>query len=339
VEGKKSLMKPVLLHYYLTNKCNSKCIFCTIWSENPKTDANTQDVLTNLQAARKQGCKFVDFTGGEPLLHQDLPVFLNEAKSLGFITSVTTNCILFPKRAKELAGLIDLLHFSIDSDSEEQHNRIRGVDSYRAVLESIDIAQENKLVPDLLFTYTNENIDFTDGIYELARKNKLMLILDPVFDPWLPDTLTRTTHEKALIISKKPGIYLNKAHLKLRMNGGNKIRTALCHAVDSTIVVLPDNSVALPCYHHRSSFIPLSNNFHTIYSDPKYELAKKNQGKYSFCEGCHINCYFDPSYNYLKNHLTFYSYSSKLKYALNKYFMYGHFPSLVKMFKHSRKKA
>jgi len=152
-------MKHLLLHYYLTNRCNSKCVFCDIWKETPKLDAKEDDVIRNLYSARKAGCSFVDFTGGEPLLHRSLPLFLSEAKKIGFITSVTTNCILFKKRISELDNLIDLLHFSIDSDQSEHHNNLRGVNCYDDVIESIEISKKYRLFPDLLFTYNDKNIN------------------------------------------------------------------------------------------------------------------------------------------------------------------------------------
>ena len=56
-------MRPLLLHYYITNRCNAKCRFCSIWSEKPKSDAKIDDVINNLRAARKAGCRFVDLIG------------------------------------------------------------------------------------------------------------------------------------------------------------------------------------------------------------------------------------------------------------------------------------
>jgi len=327
--------KPILLHYYITNRCNARCRFCTIWSEMPKKDALTDDVLQNLVDTRKAGCRFVDFTGGEPLLHPDLPRFLSAAKSLGFITSVTTNCILFPRRVAELAGTIDLLHFSIDAATPTIHDEIRGCASFDAVLESIPLALQQKMVPDLLFTYTDYNIDEVEGVYKIARKNRLMLILDPVFSTAGPDTTSPATHEKAAEFSQKPGIYLNTAHLTLRRNGGNHIRSPLCKAVTSTIVVSPDNQRLLPCFHHRTIRItPVKQS-----SPPTMEIqsAYKMEGRYPFCEGCHINCYFDPSYNYMFNRLFFQSLTAKFSYIIMKYVIYAHYKSLFGCFKPKRR--
>ena len=326
-------MKPTLLHYYITNRCNSRCSFCSIWKETPKSDARLTDVITNLRLARKAGCRFVDFTGGEPLLHPDLPRFLEEAKKLRFITSVTTNCILFPDRVAELAGKIDLLHFSIDSDNAQQHDAIRGCISFSRVIESIPIALNNRLVPDLLFTYTDDNINSFEGVIRIARLHRLIAILDPVFTPDGSDAVSKTTHQKALHYCRRPGVYLNKAHLSLRAKGGNTTKRPLCRSVTSTIVISPENEQLLPCFHHRTEFIPLAKTpLLSASNNRTMKEAKKKQGTHSFCEGCHINCYFDPSYNYLPNMLFFQSLKAKLAYIIMKYFIYGHFQSYLRLY-------
>jgi len=317
-------MKPLLLHYYITNRCNSRCRFCSIWSESPKHDALPDDVFRNIAAAKKQGCRFVDFTGGEPLLHPNLPDFLVAAKKCGLTTSVTTNCLLFKKRVHELAGKIDLLHFSLDADNAPQHNDIRGSESFDAVVESIDSALNHHLVPDLLFTYTDYNIDAFEGVYTLARKKKIMVLLDPVFNTSGKDTVSPATHYKALAFSKRAGVYLNRAHLIVRQQGGNHQIDPLCRAVSSTIVISPDNTRLLPCFHHQMQAIAIGD----VLPDFK-QLAVKDavqkQGRYAVCEGCHINCYFDPSYNYQYNCLFFQSLKSKFTYIIMKYLIYGHY--------------
>jgi MoaA/NifB/PqqE/SkfB family radical SAM enzyme len=315
-------MKPLLLHYYITTRCNARCVFCDIWKDPSGKDAEASDVFANLIAARKAGCKFVDFTGGEPLLHRELPEFLTNAKRLGFITSVTTNCLLFPDRAKELAGLIDLLHFSIDADTPDLHDSIRGRASYQKVMESIPIALANRLVPDLLFTYTGRNIDAFEGVYRLARQKRLIVILDPVFNIDGKDLLDPAIHRKALEISQRPGVYLNRAHLTLRSGGGNRTTASLCRAVDSTVVILPDNTLALPCFHHRIDLMPIKNDLSILLTSPSRKEAAKMQGQYQFCENCHINCYFDPSYGHMRNRMFLQSMAAKLKYTWYKYGIY-----------------
>jgi MoaA/NifB/PqqE/SkfB family radical SAM enzyme len=316
------LTKPILLHYYITTRCNARCSFCDIWKSPVLPDASLPDVSVNLTAAHEAGCRFVDFTGGEPLLNRDLPQFLQHAKKLGYITSVTTNCLLFPERAGELAGLVDLLHFSVSADDPDTHDDLRGTPSFGRVLESVDVALQNRLVPDLLFTYTDRNISAFEGIHRLALNKRLVVILDPLFDINGADPIAEITHRKALEYSKLRGIYLNRAHISLRGLGGNSSSTPLCRAVDSTIVILPDNTLALPCFHHRSDCIPINSGLAELLSGSLRMEAAEKQGRHRFCGHCHINCYFDPSFAYMRNRLFAQSISAKIRYAWWKYIVY-----------------
>ncbi len=315
-------MKPLLLHYYITMRCNARCSFCDIWREEPGPDASLNDVRINLLHARRAGCRFVDFTGGEPLLNKHLPQFLQRARELGFITSVTTNCLLFPERVSELAGLVDLLHFSLDADTAGLHDAIRGRSSFVRVLESIDLALQNRLVPDLLFTYTDENISALEGVIRLGREKRLMVILDPLFTIGGNDQVSKTTHAQAIDYSMKKGVYLNRALISLRAMGGNHVSSPLCRAVDAAIVILPDNRLALPCFHHRREFLNLNGDLDMALFSPVRTGSAGMQGRYPFCEGCHINCYFDPSFSYMRNRLFAQSMACKLGYAWRKYVAY-----------------
>ena len=317
------MKKPLLLHYYITDKCNAKCEFCDIWKKENPINAKLEDVERNLIAARKLGAKFVDFTGGEPLLNPNLPKFLETAKKLGFITSITTNTLLFEKYVEKLSGKVDLLHFSIDG-TKEIHDKIRGVKSFDCVMKSIEIAKKHKLFPDLLFTYTNENIDFVPEIQKIAIKNKLVLILDPVFSTNGTNLPSDETNEKAKKFAKLPAVYLNKAHLILRKNGGNDVKKPTCKAIDSTIVILPDDTLALPCYHRFRVKLSINGNLEGLRCSKEIAGFAKLQGKLKICEHCQINCYMDPSYQYSINSLFFASNLSKFKYALWKYLIFKH---------------
>ncbi|MGI9570712.1 MAG: radical SAM protein, partial [Desulfobulbia bacterium] len=215
---------PVLCNYYLTYRCNASCGFCDIW-ERPSPYVTIDEVEKNLRDLKKLGVKVIDFTGGEPLLHNELPAILKAAKDLGFITTITTNGLLYPKKAKEIAGLVDMLHFSLDSYDKEQHDSMRRVACYDSVLESIDIAKSLGEQPDILFTVFKDNIDQIAPVYNnISKPNNLVLILNPAFDYNQVETGAElTTSDLDLIKSwgRKPLIYLNEAFIKLMKDGGN----------------------------------------------------------------------------------------------------------------------
>jgi hypothetical protein len=123
--------------------------------------------------------------------------------------------------------------------------------------------------------------------------------------------------------SKRRGVYLNRAHLLLRGNGGNRTRAPICRAASSTLVIAPDNSLTLPCYHHRCSFVKINGELTVALQSSERMESINKEGRYAFCEGCHINCYFDPTYQTMSGKYLWESMKSKAKYALTKYLLYG----------------
>lgn len=308
---------PVLCNYYLTYKCNAKCSFCDIW-EKPSPYASPQQVSQNLQQLKSLGVKVVDFTGGEPLLHPQLAEFLAEAKRLKLITTVTTNGLLYPKKAKELAGLVDMLHFSLDSAREEQHNQLRGVACFNKVMESIEMAKTLGERPDILFTAFKGNLDQLKPVYEqIARPNRLLLIINPAFEYnglGVDTNLTPTELDTLAAWGNKKGVYLNHAFIALRKAGGNNIAHPVCKAASSTLVISPDNKLILPCYHLGKEALPIEQNLAALYRSPRVKELIKQEGRLPECAGCTINCYMQPSFTVEISKYWFKAVPSTLKY-------------------------
>jgi len=315
-------MKPILCNYYITYRCNAKCSFCDFWkgkSYQETADCSREDVANNLPLLKKIGIKFIDFTGGEPLLHPQLPEMLWLAKQHRFITSVTTNCMLYPQQAEELKGLIDLLHFSLDSLDEAENDQLRGKGSFASVMQSIEVAKHLGERPDLLYTVTQSNFKAIDELARFAQQQKFILIVNPVFKYSNQLSLTREVLDHLDQFRKEPYIYINRALHKLIRDGGNPRLKPRCRAISSTVVISPQNELLLPCFHHQQLAIPIRSTIKQIFHSQTHKLLKKQQGTFPFCDGCTINCYFDPSFLYRLDRYFWLSLASKLKYGFDKY--------------------
>ncbi len=313
---------PILLHYYITYRCNCKCQFCDIWDTpgNPKSQfADLEAIRQNLEQGRKLGLKFVDFTGGEPLLHTALPEMLDMAKSMGYRTTLTTNGILYPQKAKDLLGKVDLLHFSLDSLDPQQHNTLRGKNVFDSLMLAIDTALALGETPDILYTVTQENIGQLENLARFAGKLGLMLIINPVFSHVQQHQLAEGTLQRIESFRKLPYVYINSAFHQLRRMGGNNPENPRCRVTTSTIVISPDNHLLLPCFHHHQYKIPVNNSLYSLYHSDKIKDYKNMEGKYDFCSGCVMNCYMDPSFLYKADSYLTKSLWSKTRYAWNKY--------------------
>jgi MoaA/NifB/PqqE/SkfB family radical SAM enzyme len=98
---------PFTCNWYVTLRCNQRCIFCNIPHTNdgsPQREPRMDQVAENLRDLRRLGVKVIDITGGEPLLYRHLLEMLTLAKKHRFMTSVTTNGMLYPRHARELRG-------------------------------------------------------------------------------------------------------------------------------------------------------------------------------------------------------------------------------------------
>lgn len=312
---------PVLCNYYVTYRCNASCHFCDIW-EKPSPYVTLEDAAHNLDDLRKLGVKVIDFTGGEPLLHRDLATLLRMAKERGFITTVTTNGLLYPKRAKELQGLVDMLHFSLDYADASAHDAARGVACFDKVVESLDIAASLGERPDILMTVFAENIgDIAPIFKEICQSRGLMLLLNPAFDYADVETgspLDADALDQLSTWGKKPGVYINEGFLALRRDGGNHIKNPVCKAASSTIVISPKNELVMPCYHLGFKNIPIKQNLYALYHSDKVKQEIALEGRHEACEGCVINCYMQPSFAVEVNKYWWKALGGTLKYNLTK---------------------
>jgi MoaA/NifB/PqqE/SkfB family radical SAM enzyme len=308
---------PVLCNYYVTYRCNATCSFCDIW-ERPSPYVTLENARDNLRDLKKLGVRVVDFTGGEPLLHRQLPELLQEAKQLGFITTVTTNALLYPKYAEQLRGLVDMLHFSLDSPVAEEHDQSRGVRCFDKVMESIALARQLGERPDILFTVFDRNIQQIRQMHEeICLPNNLILILNPVFEYNTVETGARLSDQALSELSwwgKQKNVYLNEAFIQLRLDGGNHIDAPICKAASTTIVISPENKLVLPCYHLGLKDFAIDGRLHDLYRSDEVQKLVALEGRLPGCEGCVINCYMQPSFAVEMNKYWWKALPSTLKY-------------------------
>ncbi len=119
------LQKLTLLDYpgrvactVFTAGCNLRCPFChnapLVLPERIAGDPNGEETVLQFLKKRQGILEGVAVTGGEPLLHPDLPDFLRKVRDLGYAIKLDTNGT-FPDRLRELveAGLVDRVAMDI----------------------------------------------------------------------------------------------------------------------------------------------------------------------------------------------------------------------------------
>ena len=84
---------PLWLLAELTYRCPLHCVFCynPVNFASNETELSTDDWLRVLRQARAAGSVQCGFSGGEPMLRDDLEVLVAEAHRLGFYTNLLTS--------------------------------------------------------------------------------------------------------------------------------------------------------------------------------------------------------------------------------------------------------
>jgi pyrroloquinoline quinone biosynthesis protein E len=114
---------PLWLLAELTYRCPLHCVFCS----NPldyvqhRDELTTDDWLRVFREARALGAVQLGFSGGEPLLRDDLEVLVEEAHRLGYYTNLITSGIgLTDARASALkAAGLDHIQLSFQDSTRE----------------------------------------------------------------------------------------------------------------------------------------------------------------------------------------------------------------------------
>lgn len=171
--AEKPIGPPFWLLAELTYRCPLQCPYCS----NPldfaqhKEELDTEGWRRVLREARELGAAQLGFSGGEPLVRQDLEQLVSEARDLGYYTNLITSGIgLTEARIGDLkqAGL-DHIQVSFQASDETVNNMLAG--SKKAFKQKLAMAREIKRqgYPMVLnFVTHRHNIDQVDRIIELC---------------------------------------------------------------------------------------------------------------------------------------------------------------------------
>jgi cyclic pyranopterin phosphate synthase len=210
----------------LTDRCNFDCVYChneglgdTRGPMEPRDDEmDTDDVVRFLEVAREFDVDAVKFTGGEPMLREDLEEIVRRTPE-GMETSLTTNGTFLPGRAEGLveAGL-DRVNVSQDALDREAFKKVTKSGEYDADVEGVEAALEagldpvklNMVVFEATAGYVPEMVDHVaenaglqlqliEYMPELAGRPEWAIEIERVHD-WLEDRAdrveTREMHDR-----------------------------------------------------------------------------------------------------------------------------------------------
>lgn len=165
--------KPIRMGWEITRLCNLKCPHCySAATRKAHNELDTDESLGIIDAAEDLGIRMIAWTGGEPLLRQDLEELISYAAKKGIISAITTNGVLLDrKRAKSLkkAGVI-AFQVSIDGSTPERNYKMRLAteEEFRKALKSVQICKELGLNTAMAMLIGQENLDDAPEYIRLA---------------------------------------------------------------------------------------------------------------------------------------------------------------------------
>ncbi len=132
-----------------TKGCNFRCGFCHNASlvTIPNDDILTEDEALKFLKQRRGVLEGIVITGGEPLLHSDIPQFFRKVRELGYKIKLDTNGTN-PELLKFIVneGLVDYVAMDIKSSPEEYHLAVGNCNfDLKAIEESKNFLLEGKV--------------------------------------------------------------------------------------------------------------------------------------------------------------------------------------------------
>ncbi len=155
--------------WIITGRCNLNCRHCYATPYRSELELGRDAALRLAREIAEVGVKYVNFTGGEPLLRNDIFELLKYCIDLGIDVSVFTNMILVNEEvAKKLAKLDIYTLTSLDGHNKEVFELIRGQGTWEKFLKGLNYAKKAGLEIHINISINELNWMYIDEIISKA---------------------------------------------------------------------------------------------------------------------------------------------------------------------------
>jgi len=295
--------KPLTLLFLVNRGCNLRCRFCDLWEG--KIHVPLERALALFEEAVRIGTRTVVLTGGEPLLHPELPAMVRGAKALGLSVNVTTNGTLLDRHWEALADAgVDSLSFSVDG-LPDTHDRLRGKQgSHAATWAALErTVRSGRMDPSVYFVVTRENVG------ELVEVWRRVRALGARFDFWpvndAPELYLRTAEEKEAWLEAVRTIGASDPEVAARAHyyaeglgyhAGERGPVRCLGLVDQYGVTYDGD--LLPCCVWGGDGLKVGNVFETPLSTLWRSPEVQSRRHQLYQEGCTAGCYNHSLYEF-----------------------------------------
>ncbi len=175
----------------LTRRCNLDCPYCYLRFDHgvsPDNELSIRELLGLFDQFAAEGCLFLTFTGGEPLLREDFREIYLGAIRKGLITAVFTNGALIDADTVDFFARYPPLQIDITifGSTAETADRVAGrKGSFARVREAISLLEERKIPFGLKTVVSTLNRGELREMKEFARRRGKILRFDGLITPQL----------------------------------------------------------------------------------------------------------------------------------------------------------
>lgn len=110
--------------YSITTRCNMHCVGCFRVGEG-SVDLTSSIFLASCHKLKEIGCKFINLSGGEPLLHPCWKEFIAVCESFGIGPLLSTNGFLLEDLSEPVLQKLVVLSIPLDGDTASVNDKMR----------------------------------------------------------------------------------------------------------------------------------------------------------------------------------------------------------------------
>ena len=163
---------PVCVIIYLTDYCNLNCKHCFL-TQTDQLNKNMLDTIKLkeiLLELKSNNVFMVAFTGGDPMLHQDIFEILNYTRSLGMLPLLGVSGINIKRNtaSKIYYSGVRCVQIGLNGSNEIINDYYRGNNSFKKVITSIRNLQKFDINVNLSFCLDKKNMADLKNMLNLA---------------------------------------------------------------------------------------------------------------------------------------------------------------------------
>ncbi|MDP8255336.1 MAG: radical SAM/SPASM domain-containing protein [Candidatus Alcyoniella australis] len=173
---------PLFVCLSVTDRCNSNCSYCVYRKLGTERhpDPQLEPLFDLIDQLAQCGARRINLFGGEPLLREDLREIIAHIRGRGIGVGVNTNGILAPQRIEALRAA-DFVCLSLDALGPA-NDRARGPRAFEHALQAIGLMRSNGIFFYVNALVTNENIEQSLGLLELAEEYDFYIQYSVLFE-------------------------------------------------------------------------------------------------------------------------------------------------------------